>query len=954
MTPTTSPAEQVPAAAPLLRPSDIRKELERIFSKDRRSHLAALFGRGEAGEVVARAKTFTVVPTRCELEMRSKMPAPRLGERPRMVFLVDWRDEALPLDLSCRLAGGKMFRISRDTRLASLFGAQAVQPDLLNTALATVLLSGALESVKKVTGQQLLVRDAYRRFLGALFDLPIEGELSAELILSFCARSEHGPALVARAGGDDVWARLRSEVAAFIRKEAGPLAEAAWRAWECNQGKLFVELCLVVEAVKAQLGEGTYEQGLLRGELRSRAPAWGEALLGARDLCEGELLDGVLLRLDQVDPERALGRELVSRADRCIEDAGFRKALGRSRRLPVGYLARKEQLAEALAALVADPTAEKLDEVIGSYQELDRHQMADEEPDGVKEQRCMGMRLAAYLVHRLADQKPSSAGSQYQEALDLAERYAVEGGFVDWARQRLRGCGDGKLGQSLRDMLARVDALCHEDDRRFAQGLVSWVAAGQPATQVLPLAKGAERLVSTYLDARRPDRKLLVILMDGMSWANAVELVKSLGDEPDRWAPVIWRPGSISGRSACSLPPVLAALPTLTHVSRSAFFAGKATPPGSPPDTTQDPVRWANNRHARKGMGEGADDPVLKLKDGLMTPEGLRPEVLALFKQKNDGKPPRLLSVVVNAIDDQLKAGQQMWVHCTVEHIKPLRELLALAANAGMSVLLVSDHGNVPGDLLQRKGEKTGGARWRPLAEGEQPEPFEVALPANGTWRPRGAAAAAAIWDRGACYGNPKYGEHGGASLAEVVAPAVLLAPEHLPEVAEGELRTAPLVEPDWWRLVVPAKVETRAPAAKPRRPAKAQGQLVLPTIVPQEEQPAAAPVREAVKAEEEVPPLVKNLAASKVFKARVKGIATERVSETLEHLAVLVAAGGSMPDADFARRCRVLPYRIAGLVAQLGEVLNHDGYTVVEHDRNGRQVRLNRSRLMQLYEVKE
>ena len=65
MIPAGNARQQVPAAAPLLRPSDIRKELERIFSKDRRSHLAALFGRGEAGEVVARAKTFTVVPTRC-------------------------------------------------------------------------------------------------------------------------------------------------------------------------------------------------------------------------------------------------------------------------------------------------------------------------------------------------------------------------------------------------------------------------------------------------------------------------------------------------------------------------------------------------------------------------------------------------------------------------------------------------------------------------------------------------------------------------------------------------------------------------------------------------------------------------------------------------------------------------------------------------------------------------
>jgi hypothetical protein len=939
-------------ATPVLRSADIRKELERIFSKRRRSYLAALYGRGEPGEVIARGRSFRVIPTRCELELRAKMPTPRLGEPPCMVFLVDWTDQTLPLDLACRLACGRMLQIGRDTRLTSLFGAQAAQPELLNTSLATLLLSGAVNNLKKVTGQQLLTKDAYRRFLNAMFDLPLEGELSAGLVISWCVDNEHGPALVARANEDEVWARVRKEVAQFVRSEAGALAEVAWRAWECNQGRSFAELCLVVEAVNPQLGEGSYEQGLLRGELRSRAPTWGESLLAARDLCTPALLDDVLRRLDRSSPERTPGRDLVARADRAIEDSRFKEALGRSNRLPVGYAARKLGLGTALKALVQQPTARSLETVLERYQELCGHTSAGEEPDGAKEQLCMGVRLAAYLVHRLSEKQQKTAGAQYQQALDLAERYATEGGFVDWARQRLRGGGEGVLGEALKAVLGRVDELCHEDDRRFAQGLVSWVEAGQPATQVLPLVKGSEKLVSAFLDPGRLDRKLLVVLMDGMSWANAVELVKSLADEPDRWSPVVWRPGGISGRTACSLPPVLASLPTSTDVSRSAFFAGKPMAPCSPTSTSQDPQRWANNRHVRKAIGEGKDDPELKIGAKLMTPEGLLPEVVDVFKRK---EPPRLFAVVVNAIDDQLKAGRQMWAHCTPEFIKPLRELLALAANAGMAVLLVSDHGHVPGDLLKHRGGKVrpGGARWRPLPEGQTPEPFEVLLPSSGAWRPRGTEAVAAIWDRTACYGNPRFGEHGGACLAEVVAPAVLVAPEHLAEVTQGELTTAPLLEPDWWRLVVPGARPVPTTADKPRKKdgkKKDKAQLALPDIVsPQPPPPSQQPPSRTPPA----PALVDNLSRSKVFRARVKGLSEDRVKDALEVLAVLVAAGGKMPEAEFARRCRVLPYRVAGLVAQLAEVLNHDGYTVVQHDRSGHQVSLNRSRLMQLYEVK-
>jgi hypothetical protein len=76
-------------------------------------------------------------------------------------------------------------------------------------------------------------------------------------------------------------------------------------------------------------------------------------------------------------------------------------------------------------------------------------------------------------------------------------------------------------------------------------------------------------------------------------------------------------------------------------------------------------------------------------------------------------------------------------------------------------------------------------------------------------------------------------------------------------------------------------------------------------------------------------------------------------VAEALRHLAVLVAAGDQISEGELARRCGVQDYRVVGLVVRLGEVLNHDGYTVVEHDRSGQQVRLNRARLVQLFEVK-
>jgi hypothetical protein len=76
-------------------------------------------------------------------------------------------------------------------------------------------------------------------------------------------------------------------------------------------------------------------------------------------------------------------------------------------------------------------------------------------------------------------------------------------------------------------------------------------------------------------------------------------------------------------------------------------------------------------------------------------------------------------------------------------------------------------------------------------------------------------------------------------------------------------------------------------------------------------------------------------------------------VAEALSQLALLVNAGDQISEGELARRCSVQDYRVIGLVVRLGEVLNHDGYTVIEHDRTGQQVRLNRARLVQLFEVK-
>lgn len=428
--------------------------------------------------------------------------------------------------------------------------------------------------------------------------------------------------------------------------------------------------------------------------------------------------------------------------------------------------------------------------------------------------------------------------------------------------------------------------------------------------------------------------------MDGMSWANAAELVHSLADEQDHWAPASWRPRDHRGRPAGALPPVLASVPSLTQVSRAHFFAGRFVKDAGDEGNGKDPLRWAANRHLGKHVPEG-EAPVLLLKDKVMTEQGLHPEAVRLIREREEGQTPRAVALVINAIDDQLKAGQQLRIACTADRIKPLREILVLAAQAGRAVLLIADHGHELGDRMKRQGPRgEGGHRWRPLHDGEAPRDFERRLPAGGTWKPRSAEAVAAIWDSRCCYGQPRFGEHGGLSLAEVVAPAILVAPDALfearPGVEDEALRIQRVDEPGWWRFMPPRAIEAQ-PARGPR--SVAPGQLEL---IPAPATPAPPPARS---------PLVERLRRSPAFKAHAADLPPAHVHQALELLGEIVLAGDQVGDEELARRANVMPYRLAGAVARLGEVLNHDGYAVVEHDLTGRQVRLNRVLLSQLFE---
>ena len=917
--------------------TDIQLELERIFGKDRRANLAALYGTGDFGTLSARGREWTVVPTQCEMELRARMPAQ--GDLPvgqGLVFLLDWTERPLPLDLSARLAGGRVFRISRGTRLAVLLGARQTEPGLMETGLAAVLLSGDVSGLKKVTSPVLTRADAYRRFLEARLGMPATDKLSATRVVSWCMASSAGPALVQKAGASEPWSRLRDELRSFIRSEAKALAELGWIAWEQGLTERFVQIAVLVDAHRRT--RDPVAEGILQGQLGQLGPGFGPQLMTlARTIDEVNLLDGVL---SEITPGQR--RALLDGAEALVPMDGFSSTKQGSPWLREGHAAREADLAASIHDLVSEPVIGSHTRLMSAAREVEHHRQDTLiRSERQRESRRMALRLASYLVHRKTRPGQAVAGAAYQTAIHLAREYASEGGFVDWCRQRLRGpLSFGEpLDGAVHAILEAADACRKEDNRAFAQGLIHWVNAARPSSQVLSIDAVIGQLVEPLL-AGHPNRKVLVVLMDGMSWTSAVQLLLRL--EQESWAPIVWRP---KGHEAqLHSPPVLADLPTRTEVSRASLFAGERDKRSAERGSGDDGKRWAANKAALRIVDGEVLQPLV-MRANLMSGDGLHSQVRKALDSE-----ARVLAVIVNAIDENLKGSDQTVIDYSQTTIKPLTGLLTEAAGKERIVLLVGDHGHALGAAMSTHGiadpahaSRPRGHRWRALDKDEQPRDFEIQLPSS-CWCPKGWDGVAAIWDEHVTNLHPRFGEHGGVSMPEVVTPALLVAPEWLSRALgddTAELETRPFPTPDWWHMEVPPPSKRTKHTPEPPPPAVSQMSFPgCPTVEPPT--PAAPALA--------MPDLVEELKLSKVFLNHAKDRKPTDVEQVLGWLAVLVEAGDTAPAAEFARKCQERPHRVNGLVAKMGLILNIDGYDVVKYDVAAKQVELNRSRLTQQY----
>ncbi|QOV38719.1 BREX-2 system phosphatase PglZ [Streptomyces ferrugineus] len=720
----------------------------------------------------------------------------------------------------------------------------------------------------------------------------------------------------------------RDGLAAFLceKGQAGPAATVLFGLIGEGHGTD----ALAYGLVAAGLWSHTASPGPEVYRARGRAELWagGQGELtpeesDARFAQYGTVAEAAVDTLVARDDRRVL-TSLLQRADVLACQFGAEQAAAVSLFLPLGFETRAAEAGAALAT--GDPHG--IAQAVRAWGEH-RHAVRPEGRARVERAR-MARRLAAWLT---------DATEQPQSVEDWLRLQITDTAWADFALDRIEAGGED--ASALRDAYDRLGEQVRERrremDRAFAQRLAVWTESGGAPGSLLTVEDFLDRVAAPA--ARGKDRRrLLIVVVDGMTSAIAAELGQELRERFSEYDPFPEAEGRPRRRA------VAAALPSVTAVSRTSLFAGRLLRGAQADEKRLFP------QHPFAGPGRAA---AVFHKDDLRAERTGSPFSAPLESALHDGRTH--VAVVLNTIDDRLAKEQRLGAtRWSVDEIGFLGELLDTAAAEGMAVLLLSDHGHVVDRRDRRVSVPEAADRYRPHAEGELDE-REIRLRGPRVVAPEPGGTVIALWDADSRYTGRKAGYHGGASLAEIAIPLQAYLPfGATPPEGWRELGDP---APPWWSpdrvaevpaTPAPAPAVAAAPAPARRRPPKSKQ-------VTQEESLFAEPAGQAVPApavpvrqtEPAVPSdphtaLVDALMSSEIFEAQLKLVGRTVDLGKVRAAVQELLTSRTLPLTALAQRAGERPVRAAGFAAVLRQLLNHDGEQVVEILPDNRTLRLN------------
>jgi hypothetical protein len=580
--------------------------------------------------------------------------------------------------------------------------------------------------------------------------------------------------------------------------------------------------------------------------------------------------------------------DVVQRADDVGAGTELAEALANNRFVPSGLQARLRSLAEALSAR---PTSRAVSAAEAALVSVRGHALARVYSNRLSAAE-MAVRLQRWLVTPLSPLESVAAG---------IDDHLAEWGWVDRALSALSlgdSSADLTIGRAYRTVYEAAAAKRDALDEAFSNRLSAWTATASAHVPggCLVIEDVLETIALPLLAERAP----LIVVLDGMSSAVATELGEHLTGRI--WTEATLKPGR---RSAA-----VAVIPSVTRMSRASLLTAGLTVGDETVEKDGFTAFWRKHQH----------DGTLFHKNEIAGPAGHRLAESLSAALADDGVVGVVLSTIDDALDHGRKGNGAGWRPTDITY---LPELLDAARNYRRPVVLVSGHGHVLERSMADEGPHLAdgieSARWRTGEAG----PGEVNL--AGPRVLHGNGCVVAPWQAGIHYTRTKPGYHGGASLAEMTIPILVLLPS--PELLPKGWSVLPpeSIPPLWWtqRRAVDAASPLRRTSAKAKaapQPTEALFDVMVEVPKTLGTRVVDTKVYEAQRVFVRKPPTRTDIAA--VIDALVAA------DNTISLTAAAAAGGrpGRSPE---------------GFATTLQRLLNVEGYPVVSIVDGGRRLRL-------------
>jgi len=833
----------------------------------------------------------------------------------RIILLTKLQQTELGQDVVGRLARSRLFPFNHVASLCSLFKAKELDRTICDPGIAHALLEySPRDGYPPVSAGVLDAGTVWSALCRHVFDM---GDREPDLVtLLLWATTSNGPKRYIDATNE-----LRGSLRNRLHSRLGDAADAILRIVDSEAGKDALALAVTCQVIFGSGDEPVLDAAAARLEQYHQNKTVSKAI--GRML--GELANDAVADLDRRDDPR-IAQGHLERADELLsqfqcKDHSFRNGLTR-----LGYEQRLIQFGQCIKRSISTMNDSVIAECERQQKHVADHRIAKQRRFADQISRTeMAVRLVRWL------NQPLPMATSFA---DQSNAYVKELAFADWAREAIcRGEDIPEVSAAYIGLDAAVSKRQGVFAETFARGLVDWASVGSTSIGVIGVEHVLEHIVAKVVAQKN---RVLIIVLDGMSWAVCHELLEDIRQDH-------WFESTFDAESAIPNP-VIAAVPSETRYSRTSLLSGELTEG----DATTEKRNFKENR-ALVECSDRRKPPVLFHKKDIT--DGSRGAIAEEVSKALLDDKQNVVGVVINAIDDRLANAQQIRDSWSISRINPLGALLRLARDSGRVVVLASDHGHVWHRTDAQFEPDTEGSRWRQnegeCKNGEIVISGRRVIPADSIIVP---------WSERIHYKQKQHGYHGGATPQEMVCPLVILTDRS--SISPG-LSHCSYPAPDWWRAT---------PAATPVEP-EAVIHVTVPSGQPTlfdklEEDEADKGGRRKDKSVTSIPPSsssphpsddwIDRLLASQAFKDQKARIKRHPPHDSVirQVLETLNVAGGFLTPGAFIKETNMPAARLDQVIANIRRVLNVDGYEILVIDRTENKVQLNIAKLKRQFDI--